>query len=169
MKDRMEKLVVLPFSTGCVSQNSVAVGASQQPKKSKSESNPPVKGRQEKEQSSSGVKMKNSWGFLALPKSNISHGMHRLMRSFKKISELFVYKEETEEMEMEMEIGFPTDVMHVTHIGWDGTTTTNPVKGWENLKAPEILSFPAISLRQFELAMAAQAAGPLGVTTSKFT
>lgn len=69
-------------------------------------------------------------------------------------------------MEMEMEIGLPTDVKHVTHIGWDGSTTTNPpVKGsnWDinTLKAqPEILSFPAISLRQFELAMAAQAADP---------
>ncbi|CAK9167733.1 unnamed protein product [Ilex paraguariensis] len=73
-----------------------------------------------------------------------------------------------EEMEMEMEIGLPTDVKHVTHIGWDGSTTTNPVKGWENFKAPEILSFPSISLRQFELAMAAQADGPLGVSTSKF-
>ena len=64
-------------------------------------------------------------------------------------------------MEKEMEIGHPTDVKHVTHIGLDGSTTTNPVKGWENLKAPEILSFPSISLRQFELAMAAQAQEPL--------
>jgi hypothetical protein len=39
-------------------------------------------------------------------------------------------------MEREMEIGCPTDVKHVTHIGLDGSTTTNPVKGWENLKAP---------------------------------
>jgi hypothetical protein len=70
---------------------------------------------------------------------------------------IIVYKEEIEEMEKEMEIGCPTDVKHVTHIGLDGSTTTNPVKGWENLKAPEILSFPSISFRQFELAMAAQA------------
>ncbi|KAM7461769.1 hypothetical protein LguiA_029890 [Lonicera macranthoides] len=43
------------------------------------------------------------------------------------------------------------------------TTTNPPLKGnnWDinTLKAqPEILSFPSISLRQFELAMAAQAA-----------
>ena len=68
-----------------------------------------------------------------------------------------VYKEEEEEeMEREMEIGYPTDVKHVTHIGLDGSTTTNPIKGWESLKVPEIISFPSISLRQFELAMAAQ-------------
>lgn len=70
-----------------------------------------------------------------------------------------VYKEEMEQMEkeMEMEIGFPTDVKHVTHIGLDGSTTTSScLNNWENLKASEILSFPSISLEQFELAMASQ-------------
>lgn len=58
-----------------------------------------------------------------------------------------------------MEIGFPTDVKHVTHIGWDGTTTTTTTttKGWDEFKAPDLVSLPAISLRQFDLAMAAQA------------
>lgn len=70
-------------------------------------------------------------------------------------------------MEREIEIGFPTDVKHVTHIGWDGSNSTNPVRGWENLKTPEILSFPSISLRQFELAMAAQVEhAPMGAATS---
>ena len=68
--------------------------------------------------------------------------------------ENLVYKEEIEETEKEMEIGFPTDVKHVTHIGLDGSRTINPVKGWENLNPPEVLSFPSISLNQFELAMA---------------
>lgn len=76
-----------------------------------------------------------------------------------------VYKEEIEEEEEEgeMEIGLPTDVKHVTHIGLDGSATTNttanPLKSssWENnFNTPEILSFPSISLKQFELAMAAQ-------------
>lgn len=72
-----------------------------------------------------------------------------------------MYKEEIEEVEMEMEIGNPTDVKHVTHIGYDGSTKIiNPVKGWENSKAPELLSFPnSISIKQFELAMASQASG----------
>lgn len=66
-----------------------------------------------------------------------------------------------------MEIGFPTDVKHVTHIGWDGSST-NPIKGWENLRTPDQLlsNFPTISLRQFELAMAAQAHDPLLVPPS---
>ena len=83
--------------------------------------------------------------------------------------EKLVYKEEEEEeeeeeQEKEMEIGFPTDVKHVTHIGLDGSTTTNPVKGmgWENQlnNPPEVLSFPTISIKQFELAMTAQSDHP---------
>lgn len=30
-----------------------------------------------------------------------------------------------------MEIGFPTDVQHVAHIGWDGQNTNNP--SWVNI------------------------------------
>lgn len=73
-----------------------------------------------------------------------------------------VYKEEMEAMEKkELEIGFPTDVKHVTHIGLDGSTTINSNPNWENnLKATEILSFPSLSLQQFELAMAAQSRPP---------
>jgi len=68
-----------------------------------------------------------------------------------------VYREDVKEMEAEMEIGFPTDVKHVTHIGIDGSTITNNVKGWDNMKAPELLSLSPISFKQFELAMATQA------------
>ncbi|MCE3049452.1 hypothetical protein HAX54_044835 [Datura stramonium] len=79
--------------------------------------------------------------------------MHKLKRNFKGFYQLFVYKEE---IEMEMEIGYPTDVKHVTHIGLD--ESTNPlIKGWGDSKAPDLLSFPSISIQQFELAMAAQA------------
>lgn len=65
-------------------------------------------------------------------------------------------EEEVEEEEREIEIGLPTDVKHVTHIGLDGSTAINPTKGWENLQATEVLSLSSISLRQFELAMNAQ-------------
>nr|DAD25405.1 TPA_asm: hypothetical protein HUJ06_026869 [Nelumbo nucifera] len=163
MRDRMERLVVLPFSIGCVSESSIAVGGNSI-KKTKVETSPPV--TKEDGENLSGVKMKNSFGFLTLPKPNISSGLQRLIKSIKSFSQLFVYRDEEVE-EMEMEIGFPTDVKHVTHIGWDGSTTTNPIKGWDNLKAPELLSLPAISLRQFELAMAAQADAPLVVGSSK--
>ncbi|KAK6911735.1 hypothetical protein RJ641_023828 [Dillenia turbinata] len=162
MRDRMERLVVLPFSVGCVSQSSVAVG--QQPsKRSKPDSissstKNTSKGRREEEESLSGESMKSSFRFLGLPKSNITNGFQRLFKSF---SQLFVSKDGIEEMEMEMEIGFPTDVKHVTHIGPDGSATTNPVKGWDNLIiSPELLSLPRVSLRQFELAKGAQADTP---------
>lgn len=48
-----------------------------------------------------------------------------------------VYKEEMEEMEMDMEIGSPTDVKHVTHIGCDATTRddANSFIAWETLLA----------------------------------
>ncbi|CAK7348899.1 unnamed protein product [Dovyalis caffra] len=164
MRDHMERFVVLPFSVGCDSQSSVDVVSSELCKKPKPESKSHATRRQEGEESSCKEKMKsNTFGFLALPKPNISSGIHRLIRGIKSLSQIFVYKEENEEliMEREMEIGFPTDVKHVTHIGLDGTTTTNAVKGWESLKPPEIISFPSISLRQFELAMAAQAHAPL--------
>lgn len=57
--------------------------------------------------------------------------------------------------EIEMEIGYPTDVKHITHVGLNGSSFSN-INGWENTKAPELISLPSISLKQFELAMAAQ-------------
>ncbi|KAL9236634.1 hypothetical protein vseg_011278 [Gypsophila vaccaria] len=44
--------------------------------------------------------------------------------SFKYISHFFVVKER------ELEIGSPTDVKHVAHIGWDGPDGTSP--SWMN-------------------------------------
>ncbi|PON95596.1 CRIB domain containing protein [Trema orientale] len=179
MRDRVERFVVLPFTIGCNSESSVALGKTtnnQAKKPSHDHEQKPTRRRENAEEissssslslssSASGVKRKNAFmGFLSLPKPNISGGIKRLIRSIKSFSQIFLYKEEEmEEEEKEMEIGFPTDVKHVTHIGLDGSTTTNPVKGMgmsmglENLNnPPEVLSFPTISLKQFELAMAAQ-------------
>ncbi|KAE8734093.1 CRIB domain-containing protein RIC2 [Hibiscus syriacus] len=171
MKERMERLVVLPFSTGCSSQESVAVGkkAPRKPKPEPSGQDPTMG-----EDSSSRGRTKNSFGRFSLSKPNISIGIHRLVKiTIKSFSELFVYKE-IEEGTAEMEIGYPTDVKHVTHIGLDGTTMTtttsttttssNPFKGWQYLSPMDrnFIAFPSISLRQFELAMAAQThIGPL--------
>ncbi|KAK6932348.1 CRIB domain [Dillenia turbinata] len=46
--------------------------------------------------------------------------MKGMFKSFKYISNIFVVKER------EMEIGYPTDVKHVAHIGWDGHSGTSP-------------------------------------------
>ncbi|KAB5529765.1 hypothetical protein DKX38_019846 [Salix brachista] len=134
MRDRMERLVLLPFSFGCVSES---------------------RAKEEDEESSSSTEsMKNSLKFLALSKPNISTGLHRLVKGFKNFPQLFEIKE--------MEIGSPTDVKHVTHIGWDAAApTSNPVHGWDNLISPELLSLQSETLRQFELAIAAQATSPL--------
>ncbi|XP_076884130.1 CRIB domain-containing protein RIC10-like [Bidens hawaiensis] len=43
-----------------------------------------------------------------------------VIKGFKFISHIFVIKER------EMEIGYPTDVKHVAHIGWDGSSGNAP-------------------------------------------
>ncbi|KAL3329492.1 hypothetical protein AABB24_036532 [Solanum stoloniferum] len=149
MKERsMEKFVVFPFSLGCVSESSVPVVNTNKSHKTNNSqlNNLPTK-RQVGDQSPSKVKING-----VLVRRRISQGLDTFKRNFK------VYKEEIEEMEME--IGYPTDVKHVTHIGWDGSTKINPmIKNWDNSKESDLLSFPSISIQQFELAMASQAGG----------
>ncbi|KAK4803071.1 hypothetical protein SAY86_001274 [Trapa natans] len=63
---------------------------------------------------------KGSMRSLSFRKTNISTGIHRMFKGFKNISHMFAYKEESEEEETAIQIGLPTDVKHITHIGWDG-------------------------------------------------
>ncbi|XP_004302157.1 PREDICTED: CRIB domain-containing protein RIC4 [Fragaria vesca subsp. vesca] len=150
MRERMERLVLLPFTIGCVSESSIAVGAQQHPRRSKSDTNPsPTRTKEEEEDEEEGD---------SLSKPNVSVGIHRLFKGFKNFSQLFVYKDEMEEEEMDMEIGSPTDVKHVTHIGLDGSgsgsgsaataATTNKVS-WDDL-------ISHVSWRQFELSRPSQ-------------
>jgi hypothetical protein len=104
----------------------------------------------------------------------------RLLRGFKNLShQIFAVhdEEDEEEEEQEMVIGLPTDVKHVAHIGWDGSTsTTTSLRSWNRAAPnpppdatstsssssaaapmPSQAQEPALSARQFELAMAAQA------------
>ncbi|KAG6522615.1 hypothetical protein ZIOFF_019760 [Zingiber officinale] len=121
MRDRRtDRFVVLPFSVGCVSQSSVAV-CENQPKRAQAGTAPPA--------SSSG-RPKNSFSILLFPRPNVAAGFQKLAKSFKSLSHYFVFEEdeEDEEEEAEMEIGFPTDVQHVAHIGLDGLSHT-PVSG----------------------------------------
>lgn len=58
-----------------------------------------------------------------------------------------MFKEKEEEIEIYMDIGNPTDVKHVTHIGWDGSATINTsAKGWADFKAAEFFSLSPITL-----------------------
>lgn len=50
--------------------------------------------------------------------------MKGIYKGFKYISQIFVVKER------EMEIGYPTDVKHVAHIGWEGQSGSAP--SWMN-------------------------------------
>ncbi|MED6224359.1 CRIB domain-containing protein [Stylosanthes scabra] len=178
MRQRMERLVILPFSAGCISEASVAVGLPQPTRRSKSLPNTSIdpikgsnKGSEDSEDASTGENLKNPMRLLEnVPKPNISTGFNRLVKGFKNISQLFVEKddddeddEDFEELDMDMEIGCPTDVQHVTHIGLDGITTTPPpinkppppsssssssssvdsIKGWDHLIPHELLTLSA--------------------------
>ncbi|CAH8349759.1 unnamed protein product [Eruca vesicaria subsp. sativa] len=112
MKDRIERFVVLPFSLGCSTQSSVAVASTHQYNKP----NQHIKRREE-----SGLFLKEETK-IENNNANISDGIYKLVRSFKSFSHFFIRYEE--EREVEMEIGLPTDVKHLSHIGVDGTMTT---------------------------------------------
>ncbi|OAY80409.1 CRIB domain-containing protein RIC4 [Ananas comosus] len=125
----MDRFVVLPFSIGGGEDH------------------------HEKQYASAGGKPRSSFGLLSFPKPSISAGFQKLMKSIKSLSQLFVvYEEEEEEEERDMEIGLPTDVQHVAHIGWDGFNTSmsnsSSMKSWNSL-----------SMKQFEMAMVAQTGG----------
>ncbi|KAF8645088.1 hypothetical protein HU200_050920 [Digitaria exilis] len=70
-------------------------------------------------------------------------GIRKLIKSFKSLSHIFeIYKDDDEDeddMDGGIEIGFPTDVQHVAHIGLDGSTSvSSSLRGLEG--ARELLS-----------------------------
>ncbi|KAK1259555.1 hypothetical protein QJS04_geneDACA020755 [Acorus gramineus] len=87
--------------------------------------------------------MKNSTGFLAIER------LQKLIRGFKNISHLF-YKvdddDDDDDEEMEMEIGLPTDVDHVAHIGWDTPNIHSLINGWD--RSIEALPYGRFELKQ---------------------
>ncbi|XP_002528827.2 CRIB domain-containing protein RIC5 isoform X2 [Ricinus communis] len=68
--------------------------------------------------------------------------MKGLLRGLRYISQIF------DEKEPEMEIGYPTDVKHVAHIGWDGPSASKP--SWMNdfQSAPEISNGTSNSMEE---------------------
>ncbi|CAI9767419.1 unnamed protein product [Fraxinus pennsylvanica] len=156
MRDRMERFVLLPFTLGCVSESSIAVGV-RQTKRSKLYANQTptrihhqIKEEEEEEEEEdeydedeenlSVENMKSPSSLLALPR------VQKLFKNFKNFSNIFVEKDEMEEGEAGMEIGHPTDIKHVTHIGLDGCATSILSKGWNNLTQPpdhdQLLNLP---------------------------
>ncbi|CAL1352910.1 unnamed protein product [Linum trigynum] len=132
---RMERLVLLPFTMGCVSESSVALAhhhhhhpirrrsssastaaAPTATARSKSRRREMDDDEESLSSTDSSDSKSSTTSSSTSPSSKISARFHRILRTFKST---FVYKEEDEEEEEEMEIGVPTDVKHVTHIGWD--------------------------------------------------
>ncbi|KAI3724192.1 hypothetical protein L2E82_35960 [Cichorium intybus] len=164
MKDRMERLIAFPFAKGCVSASSVVV-AGQHDRRSKeyidsphtvcrSYSLPRDPTWEERAPTSSDNMTKSSFRFTALSKPNVSVALHRLTRSIKNLSQSLGSKEDTEEAQME--IGLPTDVKHVAHVGFDGSVTSE-VNRPRNLNNTDFLGFCPVSFAQLEgrLAMCA--------------
>ncbi|MCH85127.1 CRIB domain-containing protein RIC4-like, partial [Trifolium medium] len=99
MRQRMERLVILPFSAGCISEASVAVGVPQQRRSKHVDTNSPhdaindvirLEGSKGVEDSDnlSGESMKNSLRLLdVVPKPNLS--FNKLFKGFKNFSQLF--------------------------------------------------------------------------------
>ena len=77
----------------------------------------------------------------------VAAGVSRLMKGIRSLSLMFAGDDEGEE-EREMVIGYPTDVQHVGHIGWDGH---NKVGAMGMVNAFSLPS--SLSLRQLEMAM----------------
>jgi hypothetical protein len=88
-------------------------------------------------------------------------GIRKLIKSFRSLSHIFeIYKDEEEEEEdiMDIQIGFPTDVQHVAHIGLDGSSNVASLRGMEGA-ARDLLSLSTnLSIQQFDFAMASLAA-----------
>ncbi|CAF1973000.1 unnamed protein product [Brassica oleracea var. botrytis] len=142
MKDRIQQFVALPFSLGCSTQSSVAVADTHdQPKKP----DQLIKRREESDEN--GLFQKEDTSIDNNNNNGSANISDKIIRSFKSFSHYFIhmsflllpfffsflsYEEEREEREAEMEIGFPTDVKHLSHIGVDGTMTTFDVYSTTN-------------------------------------
>ncbi|KAI5002902.1 hypothetical protein ZWY2020_027552 [Hordeum vulgare] len=87
-------------------------------------------------------------------------GIRKLIKSFRSLTHIFEMYEDGDEEEDDddhIQIGFPTDVEHVAHIGLDGSSSVASLRGMDG--ARELLSLSTnISLHQFEFAMASIAA-----------
>ncbi|XP_037438800.1 CRIB domain-containing protein RIC2-like [Triticum dicoccoides] len=75
----------------------------------------------------------------------VSAGVQRLLKGIKTFFAAYDGGEEDEE-EREIVIGYPTDVQHVGHIGWDGLSKMGGMAGAFSLPS-------SLPLRQLETAM----------------
>ncbi|KAG8061773.1 hypothetical protein GUJ93_ZPchr0003g18422 [Zizania palustris] len=101
----------------------------------------------------SGEKGKGAAAAAAVSSGIVASGVQRLIKGIKNLSHMFAMyddgaEDQDDEEEREMVIGYPTDVQHVGHIGWDGM---NKVESMVHA-----FSLPSsLSLRQLDMVMEA--------------
>ena len=101
--------------------------------------------------------MKEKQAAAAAAPGLVAAGMSRLMKGIRSLSQMFATYEydgdEEEEEEREMVIGYPTDVQHVGHIGWDGHNNTVGA-GAAMASMVNAFNLPSsLSLRHLDMAM----------------
>ncbi|PUZ36090.1 hypothetical protein GQ55_9G011500 [Panicum hallii var. hallii] len=160
MKDRrgssggVERFAVFPFSMGCMSQSAVSVAdpSEKKPQGDPSSSSATATTTARTAGSSedgAGETVKEKAAVAAASPGLVAAGVSRLMKGIKSLSLMFAGDGgDEEEEEREMVIGYPTDVQHVGHIGWDGH---NKVGAMGMVNAFSLPS--SLSLRQLEMAM----------------
>lgn len=152
MKDRRAGAGVFPFSMGCMSQSAVSVADPHEKKQPQSDPSSSSSSSSSTTTAQKGAEEGDKAKGAAASPGIVAAGVQRLIKGIKSLSQMLAMyeEEEEEEEEREMVIGYPTDVQHVGHIGWDGL---NKVGGMGMVNA---FSLPSpLSLRQLDMAMEA--------------
>lgn len=177
MKDRRgsssvgggERFAVFPFSMGCMSQSAVSVA---DPGDKKAQGDPSSTAAATVARAGAGSSEEGAGEAMTKEKAVASSaaaatatapglvaaGVSRLMKGIRSLSQMFAGEdggedEDDEEEEREMVIGYPTDVQHVGHIGWDGH---NRKAGAAAAMAGMVNAFSlpsSLSLRHLDMAM----------------
>lgn len=177
MKDRRgsssvgggERFAVFPFSMGCMSQSAVSVA---DPGDKKAQGDPSSTAAATVARAGAGSSEEGAGEAMTKEKAVASSaaaatatapglvaaGVSRLMKGIRSLSQMFAGEdggedEDDEEEEREMVIGYPTDVQHVGHIGWDGH---NSKAGAAAAMAGMVNAFSlpsSLSLRHLDMAM----------------
>ncbi|EER93105.1 hypothetical protein BDA96_01G014500 [Sorghum bicolor] len=166
MKDRRgssggggDRFAVFPFSMGCMSQSAVSVAdpsekkAQGDPSSSSSSAAAAVTTANTAAQGSS---EEGAVKAAAATPGLVATGVSRLMKGIRSLSHMFAAYDgdEEEEEEREMVIGYPTDVQHVGHIGWDGHNNTVGGAGAAMASMVNAFSLPSsLSLHHLDMAM----------------
>ncbi|KAF7044991.1 hypothetical protein CFC21_054139 [Triticum aestivum] len=162
MKDRRGG-AGFPFSIGCMSQSAVAVAdpldkkpqapaPQQADTPSSSSTNTTAATVQEhlpgsiSERGAGEESSEDKARTTAAASGVVTAGVQRLLRGIKTFFAMYDGEEEDEEEDREIVIGYPTDVQHVGHIGWDGINKVGGMVGAFSLPS-------SLSLRQLEIAM----------------